>query len=91
MLYATDLPLFYADFGEACTIAGVTVMAIFDGGFVQALDVAGTQPTLRCIASTVASVAVGASVVRGGVTYTVRGKEPIAPDELETRLILERT
>ncbi len=91
MSFATDLPLFYADFGESCAVGGNAVTAIFDGGYIQSLDVSGTQPTLRCISSTVASVSVGAVVVRGGVSYVVRGKEPIAPDELETRLILERT
>lgn len=90
MSFATDLPSLYSDFGESCTIAGNAVTAIFDGGFVQAFDVSGTQPTLRCIKSTVASVTVGAAVVRAGVNYVVRGIELIAPDELETRLILER-
>jgi hypothetical protein len=62
----------------------------FDGGYGEAFDVAGTLPSLRCIASTVSTVGVGHTVVRSSVSYTVRNKLPIGPDELETRLILER-
>ena len=90
MNVTADLSQLYADFGEPVTIAGAPVTAIFDGGYVAALDVASTTPTLRCIASTVASVTEGAAVVRAGTNYVVRGIEPIAPDERETRLILER-
>lgn len=88
--YSADLAGLYADFGESVTVAAATITAIFDGGYADALDMAGTQPTLRCRASDVASVAHGAAVVRAGVNYTVRGKQPLAPDELETRLVLER-
>ena len=90
MSFASDLAALYGDFSETVTISGNAVTAIYDGGYAEALDATGIRPTLRCIASTVVSVSVGATLVRNGVTYTVRGKEPIAPDELETRLILER-
>lgn len=90
MSFVGDLSAFYADFGESVTVAGSPITAIFSGGYAEALDVAGTQPTLRCIAADVSGVALGAAVVRAGVNYTVRGKQPVAPDELETVLILER-
>ena len=90
MDFSLHLSAFYADFGEPVTVAGSPITAIFDGGYLAANDAAGTQPTLRCLASDVSAVAIGAAVVRNGVSYTVRGSEPIAPDELETRLILER-
>lgn len=90
MSFSSDLAGLYGDFSETVTINGSAASGIFDGGYSETLDVAGTRPTLRCIASAVVSVNAGATVIRNGVTYTVRGKEPIAPDELETRLILER-
>jgi hypothetical protein len=89
MTYASDLAAVYAAQGEAVTVAGTAVTAFFDGGYAEALGVAGTGPSLRCIASTVAAAAAGDAVVRAAVTYTVRNILPIPPDELETRLILE--
>ena len=90
MTFASDLAAVYAAQGEAVTVAGTAVTAFFDGGYSEVLGVAGTGPSLRCIASTVSAAAVGDTVVRGGVTYTVRNKLPIGPDELETRLVLEQ-
>jgi hypothetical protein len=88
--FAPSLALIYAQFGEPVTIAGSPVTAIFDGGFINALDVSSTQPSLRCRNADIAGVAVGATVVRGAVNYLVRVIEPVAPDELEKRLVLER-
>lgn len=90
MDFAPSLALLYAQFGEPVTVAGSPVVAIFDGGYLASLDVQGTQPSLRCRAADVASVAVGATVVRGATSYLVRVIEPLAPDELEKRLVLER-
>lgn len=90
MTFATDLAAAYAAQAETVSVGTASVAAFFDGGYGEAYDVAGTFPSLRCIASDVSAVAVGATVVRDGVTYTVRNRLPIAPDELETRLILER-
>lgn len=91
MTFADDLPVFYADFGETVVLNGSPITAIFDGGFVDAggLGVAGTAPTVRCLASVAAAAVFGSTLVRGGITYLVRNKEPIAPDELEVRLFLE--
>lgn len=90
MNFAADLPAFYFDFGETVTVAGASITAIFGGGYAEVEGVAGTRPTLRCRATDVAAVSVGAAVVRGAVSYVVRGIEPLAPDELEVLLILER-
>lgn len=81
----------YAALGESVTVDGSAVTAIFDAGYAEAFDVSGNIPSLRCISSTVSGVEVGDTVVRAAVTYTVRSIQPIAPDELETRLILERS
>jgi hypothetical protein len=90
--FAADLPGAYGALGETVTVSGSPVAAIFDGGFIDAggYGVAATRPSIRCIASDVAAVAVGATVVRLGITYKVRGIEPVAPLEQETRLVLER-
>lgn len=90
MDFAQDLPTFYADFGEPVVVAGSTITAIFDGGYVDALGVASTQPSLRCQAPDVATAQKGAAVVRAGVNYTVETRQPVAPDELEIRLMLRR-
>lgn len=88
--YSADLPALYATFGEPVLVAGSPITAIFDGGYADALDMAGTRPTLRCRTSDVSAAAHGVAVVRGGVSYLLREKQPLPPDELETRLVLER-
>lgn len=88
--YSADLPALYATFGEPVTIAGSPITAIFEGGYADALEIAGTRPTLRCVASDVSAVATGAAVVRAGVNFIVREKRPLPPDEIEARLVLER-
>ncbi len=89
MSYASDLAAVYAAEGEEVTIGGSPVVVFWDAGYAEALGMAGNAPSLRCIASTVSGVAVGATVVRGPATYTVRNILPISPDEMETRLVLE--
>lgn len=88
--FTGDLPTFYADFGEPVVVAGNPLTAIFDGGYVDALGIASTQPSLRCMAADVAAAQKGAAVVRAGVNYTVETRQPVAPDELEVRLMLRR-
>lgn len=88
--YESDLAAVYAAEAELVTVAGTSVEAFYDGGYAETLNMAGVAPSLRCIASAVAAAAVGDAVTRGTAGYVVRGIEPIAPDELETRLILER-
>lgn len=89
MTFATDLAAAYAQQGESVTVDGTAVTAFFDGGYVDVLGVAGRMLSLRCMTSDVAGVAVGDTVVRGAVSYTVREVQTIPPDELETRLGLE--
>lgn len=89
MSYASDLTAAYAAHGETVMVNGDTVFAFFDTGYADALEVAGQQPSLRCIAADVAGVAAGDPVVRAGTNYTVRNLLQIAPDGLELRLVLE--
>lgn len=93
--FSAELPAIYAEFGDAeqPTLGGVPIAGIFDGGYVDAggLGVAGTSPTFRCATTAAAAAVVDTTLfARAGVSYLVRGKQPIAPDEIETRLILER-
>jgi UDP-3-O-[3-hydroxymyristoyl] glucosamine N-acyltransferase len=72
MPFTEDLTPFYADFGEAVTINAVAVTGIFDNITADAFGVApNARATLRVPATT--AVALGDSVVRGAVTYTVAG------------------
>lgn len=86
----TNLAGAYAALGESVTVDGSPVTAMWDGGYAQAFDVSGSACSLRCMSSDVSGVSIGDTVVRATVSYTVRAIQPIAPDELETRLILER-
>jgi hypothetical protein len=93
--FSASLDALYATFGESATIAGSPITAIYDGGHVEALGVIGTQPSLRCRAADVSAIAVGAAVeldplLHAIVSYTVRERQVLPPDELEVRLILER-
>lgn len=85
-----DLAIFYADFGETVTVRGIARTCIFDGGYIAEFGVASNQPSLRSLAADALVDEVGDTVVRAGVSYVLRGIQPIAPDELEVRLILER-
>lgn len=89
MAFAEDLAPFFADFGEACTVAGQAVTAIFSAGSEIAVgEVLTAAPTLELPASV--SVSEGASVVVRGTTYTVRQVVDQAPDGALRLLVLTR-
>jgi hypothetical protein len=89
-MIAEVLSGYFSDFGETVTVDGDTVTAIFDGGYAETLDAAGTSPSLFLIRADVSTVAVGDPVVRAGVSYTVRNILPEPPDEKLVRLVLEQ-
>ena len=89
-MFDADLRTAYVLLGEAATVAGSPIAAIFDTGYAEAFDASGVTPSLRCITADVAGVAVGATVIHDGVTYTVRNVMPLPPDAAETRLMLEQ-
>lgn len=90
MAFAEHLAGYFVDFGESVTVAGTAVTAIFDGGYAQTLEAAGTAPSLLAVGTDVAGVAVGDAVLRAGTGYVVRNVIPEPPDEVLTRLVLER-
>lgn len=89
MAFAEDLAPFFADFGEACVVDGVTVTAIFNTGSEVAVgEVLTAAPTLELPASV--SAAEGDSVTVRGTTYTVRQVVDQAPDGALRLLVLSR-
>ncbi len=78
--------------GEAITVGGVAVTAIFDNGYalgnVGTLGMASTQPELNLATADVPATPVGIAVSVGGTAYLVAAHEP---DGLgASRLLLER-
>jgi len=67
---------FFADFGVDVTLAGLSARGIFDDAYGESFGgmIAGSGPMFRLPSSV--SVASGASLVHGSITYTVVGIEP---------------
>lgn len=82
MAFAEDLTAFVRedDFAVAATLQGVAVASgvIFDADYVEPLGnyVEGRAPVALAVASEIASVAQGQTLVIGATTYKVRGVEP---------------
>jgi hypothetical protein len=78
MAFNEDLGVFFTDFAETVTIAGVTGSAIFDDGYASALDgaVASSGPQLVVRQSAFPGAAVGAAVFARGINYAVAAVEP---------------
>ena len=92
-MFTEDLAAFYTlksagGLADPATHASATKPVFFDHGYVEQLGVAGTNPTARAQASDFAVGDIGTSIVIGGATYTIRGREPI-DDGAEVLLQLE--
>ena len=74
--------------GEQIAVAGVSVWAVFDNAYAEALGLAGTQPVAACRSTDVAAVTTASTVVRGATTYRVVGIEPDGTGM--TLLVLQR-
>lgn len=78
-MFTEDLSVFF-DENAFATVAtagwGGTVNVIFDAAYVEQLGVAGTNPVALARASDVTVARIGSTLVIGGVTYTIRGREP---------------
>ena len=71
-----DPAAFMTDYAVDATLDGAAVRGIFDNGFVSALDIAGSAPSILLPSSSAASAAAGQTVVVGGASYTVTAIEP---------------
>lgn len=79
MPFAEDLAPFFSIAGFATAVVfngALSVNAIFDNAYFEAEQTVGTQPQLTCKTADLATVAVGASVVVNGTSYTVANIEP---------------
>jgi hypothetical protein len=76
---------------SALLSGGVVINVIFDNGYAEELDVAGSKPTATCKASDVVGVSRGNPIIIpvGGTAYTVQNIQPDGTGE--TLLILEET
>lgn len=73
---------------DPATHDGSTKPVYFDNAYLEQLGVAGTNPVARGLATDFDTGDIGTSIVVGGVTYTIRGVEPI-DDGAEVLLQLE--
>ena len=94
MAFVEDLSLFFADFGEVCTLAGATVRAIVDTSAIEdsasGIVTQGPSALLTTAAAQAASAAPGQVFRAAGVNYQVRQVLAEPPDAAFTRLVLAR-
>lgn len=92
MAFVEDLSLFFADFGEVCTLAGATVRAIVDTSAIEdtAAGIVTQGPSALLTTAQASAAAPGQAFTAAGVTYTVRQVLPEPPDAAFTRLVLAR-
>lgn len=92
MAFVEDLTPFLADFGEACTLAGVQVTAIVDTSAIEdgASGIITQGPSALLTTAQAASAAPGQAFRAAGVNYQVRQVLPEPPDAAFTRLVLVR-
>lgn len=79
-MFTENLDAFFntsTGFALDATYDGVTaVKVIFDNGYLEQLGIAGTRPAAMGKASDFPAAAVGKTLLVGGTTYTIRGREP---------------
>lgn len=91
MAFTEDPSLFFADFGERCTLGGSEVRAMFDTQTVDAFgDILTSEPSAMVRAADASTAAAGTTFARAGVTYTVRAVRAEPPDGAFVRLTLAR-
>ena len=77
MSFTEDLAPFFADFGIAATVGGVSVRGIFDNLYAVTLGfAAGTTPQLVVASASIPLVAQDDAVVIATISYTVTAVEP---------------
>lgn len=93
MAFTEDLAAFYAlksagGLADPATHASATKPVFFDQAYLEQLRMAGTNPIARARASDFVVGDIGSAIVIGGVSFTIRGREPI-DDGAEVLLQLE--
>lgn len=83
-----DLGVFIDDFAQAATIDGETVYVILDKEYIEVGGVNTFAPMVTCLTADIPNAAEGTTVITGGVTYYVIGRQD---DGLGmTQLVLEK-
>ena len=94
MAFAEDLTPFFStdDFADAATLDGEDVTGIFDGAYIDPLDVESSGPVFELPTADAAGAVHGSTLViatgNGAGTYKVRGVKPDGTGV--TQLKLER-
>jgi hypothetical protein len=71
-----DLPAFLSDFAEVGTLSsGVSIRGVFNNGYADQLQMAGTEPIFTGRTSDMTGIASGTAISIGGTAYTVTGNE----------------
>lgn len=91
-MLAEPLSVYFSDFADACTLAGVAGRAIFDEASEEVGDdgLVTLSPSASVPATTWPAAAVGQTFVRAGVSYRVRRVRKEPPDGAIVRLVLVR-
>jgi len=82
MPFTEDLAAFYTlksagGLADPATHASTTKPVFFDRAYLEQLGVAGTNPVARARSTDFTVADVGSVIVIGGVSYTIKGVEPI--------------
>jgi len=84
-----DRAAILADFGEPIIIGSLTITAIFDDGYEDALGTWVTTPVLTARTMDVTSYARGTALTIAGVSYTIAEQQP--DGQGISQVILQRT
>jgi hypothetical protein len=76
MAFVEDHAAFLTDFGQAATLAGVSVNVIFDNAYAEVYGMATRTPMATLPSADIGSAVQGSTFVTGGVTYRVTAIEP---------------
>lgn len=90
MDFVEDLTAYFAQFGQAATLAGAPLRCILDSETVLDFDTNTQSPTALVKTSDTGSAAAGQAFVSAAISYTVRQVLRQPPDGALTRLVLAR-
>jgi len=92
-MFSENLDAFYnvtSGFALDATYDGATAVKVIpEDDYLEQLGVAGLRQAVRGKASDFPAAAVGKTLLVGGTTYTIKGREPLPPDRVEVLLTLK--